>query len=92
MKIRVIYPRADQRQRLIKILSMSKSQRKNFNPQHRTLPLPDLIEVQKRSYTWFFEKGLKKEEPKAAQALAQRERLHYSMFNVECSMFDVQVV
>lgn len=35
------------------------SERKFFKSQQRVLPLPDLIEVQKRSYAWFFEEGLK---------------------------------
>jgi len=35
------------------------SNRKNFNPAHHALPLPDLIEIQKRSYAWFFKEGLK---------------------------------
>jgi len=33
--------------------------RKNFKDSSRTLPLPDLIEIQKRSYAWFFNEGLK---------------------------------
>jgi len=39
---------------------MSKlAQRKYFNPDFKQHPLPDLIEIQKRSYEWFFDKGLK---------------------------------
>ncbi len=34
-------------------------QRKSFNTSHKTLPLPDLIEIQKKSYAWFFKEGLK---------------------------------
>jgi len=34
-------------------------QRKFFNSQKHALPLPDLIEIQKRSYAWFFKEGLK---------------------------------
>jgi len=31
----------------------------NFNPRKHKMPLPDLIEIQKRSYAWFFKEGLK---------------------------------
>ncbi len=33
--------------------------RKNFNPNYRAMPLSDLVDVQKRSYAWFFKEGLK---------------------------------
>ncbi|NQU77252.1 DNA-directed RNA polymerase subunit beta, partial [Candidatus Falkowbacteria bacterium] len=33
--------------------------RKVFTKIHDTIPLPDLIEVQKESYRWFFDQGLK---------------------------------
>ncbi|HOY56290.1 MAG TPA: DNA-directed RNA polymerase subunit beta [bacterium] len=35
------------------------NQRKYFKENYQIQPLPDLIEIQKRSYAWFFEKGLK---------------------------------
>ncbi len=35
------------------------SNRKFFTPAKEVMPLPDLIEIQKRSYNWFFEEGLK---------------------------------
>ena len=34
-------------------------ERKYFTKSKRAIPLPDLIEVQKKSYKWFFEVGLK---------------------------------
>src|SRR3989344_6431062 len=34
-------------------------ERKYFSESKRAIPLPDLIEVQKKSYKWFFEVGLK---------------------------------
>ncbi len=37
----------------------SPASRLNFNPPHHLTPLPDLIEIQKRSYAWFFKEGLK---------------------------------
>src|SRR4030042_3561025 len=33
--------------------------RVNFNPHYCAMPLQDLIEIQKRSYAWFFKEGLK---------------------------------
>ncbi|MFA6588209.1 MAG: DNA-directed RNA polymerase subunit beta [Patescibacteria group bacterium] len=33
--------------------------RKSFTKIQEAIPLPDLIEIQKRSYQWFFEEGLK---------------------------------
>ena len=33
--------------------------RKTFYKNQRQMPLPDLIEIQKRSYAWFFKEGLK---------------------------------
>ena len=33
--------------------------RKTFKQSRRRLPLPDLIEIQKKSYDWFFKDGLK---------------------------------
>ena len=33
--------------------------RKSFNPNHHAMPMTDLIEIQKRSYSWFFKDGLK---------------------------------
>ncbi|MBI3572913.1 MAG: DNA-directed RNA polymerase subunit beta, partial [Candidatus Kerfeldbacteria bacterium] len=33
--------------------------RKVFTTLHEAIPLPDLIEIQKRSYDWFFREGLK---------------------------------
>ncbi len=33
--------------------------RKFFTPQQEAIPLPDLVEVQKKSYNWFFSEGLK---------------------------------
>jgi len=41
------------------IIMSTTPQRKFFNSQKRALPLPDLIEIQKRSYAWFFKEGLK---------------------------------
>jgi len=35
------------------------SQRKTFTKIREAVPLPDLIEIQKRSYDWFFREGLK---------------------------------
>ena len=32
--------------------------RKHFNESHKAMPLPDLIEIQKRSYDWFLKNGL----------------------------------
>ena len=41
-------------------MSQAKTQtRKFFTPLREAVSLPDLIEVQKKSYTWFLEKGLK---------------------------------
>ncbi|MDP2586325.1 MAG: DNA-directed RNA polymerase subunit beta [Candidatus Komeilibacteria bacterium] len=37
----------------------SSIERKYFSSSKVALPLPDLIEIQKRSYQWFFENGLK---------------------------------
>ncbi|MDP3964991.1 MAG: DNA-directed RNA polymerase subunit beta [bacterium] len=34
------------------------SERKYFNPLREVLPLPNLIEIQKKSYDWFFQEGL----------------------------------
>lgn len=33
--------------------------RKYFTPLREAIPLPDLIEIQKKSYSWFFQEGLK---------------------------------
>jgi len=38
---------------------MNKENRKYFTKFRNAIKLPDLIEIQKRSYEWFFEKGLK---------------------------------
>ena len=38
---------------------MAKNSRKYFSDYKEVLPLQDLIEVQKNSYKWFFDKGLK---------------------------------
>ncbi len=35
------------------------SERKYFTTLHESIPLPDLIEIQKRSYDWFFRDGLR---------------------------------
>jgi DNA-directed RNA polymerase subunit beta len=35
------------------------NKRKNFSSVREVMPLPDLLEVQKKSYEWFFKKGLK---------------------------------
>ncbi|MFA6304602.1 MAG: DNA-directed RNA polymerase subunit beta [Patescibacteria group bacterium] len=40
-------------------MSLKMPERKYFVSSKVALPLPDLIEVQKRSYQWFFEHGLK---------------------------------
>ncbi len=40
-------------------MSMPKTQRKYFTKEHDVAPLPDLIEVQKDSYKWFINEGLK---------------------------------
>jgi len=35
------------------------TKRENFNPSYKAMPMGDLIEIQKRSYSWFFKEGLK---------------------------------
>ena len=39
--------------------TLQKQPRKYFTKFPQVLKLPDLIEVQKRSYQWFFDEGLK---------------------------------
>ena len=38
---------------------MSQSERRFFTKLQDAIPLPDLIEIQKRSYDWFFREGLR---------------------------------
>src|SRR3990167_9295043 len=40
-------------------MRMPKTQRKYFTKEHDVAPLPDLIEVQKDSYKWFIDEGLR---------------------------------
>jgi DNA-directed RNA polymerase subunit beta len=40
-------------------MSHINNKRKRFNDFHDALPLPDLIEIQKRSYDWFLNDGLR---------------------------------
>lgn len=42
-----------------KFVKEASTGRKFFTKAHEAIPLPDLIEVQKRSYRWFLEEGLK---------------------------------
>ncbi len=45
--------------KLISTATSPLNERKSFTPIKDTIPLPDLIEVQKASYKWFFDEGLK---------------------------------
>ncbi|HPA25699.1 MAG TPA: DNA-directed RNA polymerase subunit beta [bacterium] len=65
--------------------------RKFFKSQQRVLPLPDLIEVQKRSYTWFFEEGLKElfEEVSPITDFIGRDlELYFNNFYLDEPKFD----
>ncbi|MFC1622708.1 DNA-directed RNA polymerase subunit beta [Patescibacteria group bacterium] len=65
--------------------------RKYFNPDYRTTPLPDLIEVQKRSYEWFFEEGLKElfEEISPIQDIIGRDlELYFGDYVLDEAKFD----
>ncbi len=45
--------------RVTQIQKGARAQRKSFSKTHESLPLGDLIEIQTKSYRWFFEQGLK---------------------------------
>ncbi len=42
-----------------KLTTFTTAPRKYFHEKHQVMPMPDLIEIQKDSYRWFLEEGLK---------------------------------
>ncbi len=70
---------------------MNKENRKYFTKFRNAIKLPDLIEIQKRSYEWFFEKGLKElfEEVSPIRDFTGRDlELYFLNYRLEEPKFD----
>ena len=69
----------------------TKPNRKYFTSFRNAIPLPDLIEVQKRSYKWFFDKGLRElfEEISPIKDFTNRDlELYFLDYHLEDPKFD----
>ena len=70
---------------------MNKENRKYFTKFRNAIKLPDLIEIQKKSYKWFFEKGLKElfEEVSPIRDFTGRDlELYFLDYRLEDPKFD----